>query len=488
MAHVAAQPDRRRLILLLISAAQLIVVFNDAIMNVALPSAQADLHISDGGRQWVITAYTLAFGGLLLLGGRLGDMFGRKRIFVTGLIGFVVASAFGGIATASWMLLSARALQGAFGALLAPAALSLISLTFPDGKDRAKAFGVFASVVITGGAVGLLAGGLLTEYLSWRWALFINIPLAVLPVLGALAYIHDHSEHDRTTRLDIPGAVLATAGIVALVYGFTLAESHGWGDGTTLVSFAVAVFLLVAFALVQARTRDPLLPFRILTERNRLGAYLSAALALLSAFGVILFLTYYLQAVKGYSAAQTGVAFLPMAIAQIIGAAQIGARLMTRVRPRTLMTIGYLLAAASVLLLLVVDTDTSYGPVLLSEIGVGLGLGLALMPATSLATHGIGPRDSGVASAMINISQQVGGSIGTALLNTIATSTTAAYLVSHGTGQQSAAMVHGYRVGYLWAAAFLVAAGLASFLLINTGRPEAEDDLVDAGEEVAATV
>ncbi|MEU1623482.1 DHA2 family efflux MFS transporter permease subunit [Streptomyces sp. NPDC005722] len=485
MAHVDTQPDKRRLILLLISAAQLIVVFNDAIMNVALPSAQADLHISDGGRQWVITAYTLAFGGLLLLGGRLGDMFGRKRIFVTGLIGFVVASAFGGAATATWMLLSARALQGVFGALLAPAALSLISLTFPDGKERAKAFGVFASVVITGGAAGLLAGGLLTEYLSWRWALLINIPLAVIPVLGALAYIHDHAEDDRSTRLDIPGSVLATAGIVALVYGFTLAESHGWGDGTTLGSLAVAVVLLAAFALVQARTRDPLLPIRILTDRNRLGAYLSAALSLLSAFGVILFLTYYLQTVKGYSAAQTGLAFLPMAIAQIIGAAQIAARLMTRIRPRMLMTIGYLLAAASVLLLVPLDTGSSYSLVLFSEIGVGLGLGLALMPATSLATHGIGPRDSGVASAMINISQQVGGSIGTALLNTVATSTTAAYMVAHHTGQQSTALVHGYRVGYLWATGFLLAAGLVSLLLINAGRPEADAELA-AGEEAMA--
>ncbi len=485
MTHVAGQPDRRWLILLLISAAQLIVVFNDAIMTVALPSAQADLHISDGGRQWVITAYMLTFGGLLLLGGRLADLLGRKLVFIVGLIGFVLASTLGGAAAAPWMLLGARALQGAFGALLAPAALSLISLAFPDGRERAKAFGVFSSIVITGGALGLLAGGLLTEYLTWRWAMFINIPLAVIPILGALAYLPAHTGRDRTTRLDIPGAVLATAGIVVLIYSFTLAADHGWGAGATLGSFAAAIVLLGAFTLVQARTRDPLLPFRILTDRIRLGAYLSAALGMLSAFGLLLFLTYYLQTVKNYSAALTGLAFLPMVIAQIIGAAQISARLMHRVRPRILMISGYLVAAASVLLLLLLDTDSSYSPILLiASIGIGLGLGVAVMPATSLATHGTGHRDAGVASAMINVSQQLGGAIGTALLNTVATSATAAYLISHQAGQPGVALVYGYRIGYLWIAGFLLAAGLISVLLVNAGPSDAESESAVVDEPV----
>ncbi|MGW5567101.1 MFS transporter [Streptomyces tendae] len=473
MKHTSPPTDKERwLSVVTVSAAQFIVIANGAILNVALPSAQADLHISDGGRQWVLTAYTLIFGGLLLLGGRLGDLFGRKRVFLIGLIGFAAASAIGGLAPSAGVLLAARALQGVFGALLAPAVLSLISLAFPAGKERAKAFGLFAAITTSGSALGLLLGGLLTQYVSWRWALLVSVPLSLLPVFGGIAFVRDDSRPDGTTRLDLPGAVLATLGLASLVYGFSLAQSHGWGDRVTLATFTASVLLLVSFVVLQARRRAPLLPLRLLTDRNRVGAYLSAALALFSLYGVSLFLTFYLQAVKGYSPALTGVAFLPLVTAQAFGAAWLGSRLLTRIRPGTIMAGGYLGAALSALLLLLLDADSPFSPLLLiAQIGFGLFLGVALMPATTLATHGVGPDDAGVASAMINISQQVGGSIGTALLNTLATSATAGYLVSHGSAFHEAALVHGYRLAYVWAAGALFAAALVAGVLINLSAP-----------------
>ncbi|GAB3956991.1 hypothetical protein GCM10027614_71070 [Micromonospora vulcania] len=287
-----------------------------------------------------------------------------------------------------------------------------------------------------------------------------------------MLFVRDESEPDRTKRLDIPGAILATLGLGSLVYGFTLAQSHGWSNRTTLGSFVLAVVLLTAFIMLQARVRDPLLPLRILKERNRAGAYLSAALGLLALFGVSLFLTFYLQTVKDYSPARTGVAFLPLAIAQVIGSSQVGARLLTRLRPGTIMAGGYLGAAVSVLLLLLLDVDTSFSPVLLiAEIGIGLFLGTALMPATSLAAYRVGAEDAGVASAMINISTQVGGSIGTALLNTLATSATVAYLATHQDAQRNAALVHGYHTAYLWAAGSLLLAVVVTLALVNAPRP-----------------
>nr|WP_255437201.1 MFS transporter [Actinoplanes solisilvae] len=366
---------------------------------------------------------------------------------------------------------TARALQGLFAALLAPAALSLISLAFPEGKERAKAFGLFAAIITSGGAIGLLLGGLLTDYLSWRWALFINIPLSLIPVAGAWAYVARDARPQRSTRLDLPGTVLATVGLVALVLGFSEANSRGWSDGITLGAIGLGVILLAAFALVQARTRDPLLPPRILTERNRAGAYLSATLGLLSLFAVTLFLTYYLQAVKGYSPALTGVAFLPIAAAQVIGASALGTWLLGRLSARTVMAGGYLIAAASVLLMTSLDAGTPFAPTLLvAQIGLGVGVGAALLPATSLATYGIGPDDAGVASATINVSQQVGASIGVALLNTVATNATAGYLAAHTTVTRSVALVHGYQTAYVWAAAFLIAAAVVSLLLVSAGR------------------
>ncbi|MGW2303775.1 MFS transporter [Streptomyces sp. NPDC001809] len=481
--NTLTQPDPGRWkALVFIALAQLMVVLDATIVNIALPSAQQDLGISDGNRQWVITAYALAFGGLLLFGGRIADLWGRKRTFVVGLIGFALASALGGAATGEAMMLGARALQGAFGALLAPAALSLLAVTFTDAKERAKAFGIYGAIAGGGGAVGLILGGFLTEYLNWRWTFFVNIPFAVVAAVGAYLVVREPAGSRNRSTLDIPGVILSTLGLVALVYGFTRAESEGWSDAGTIGMFVSSAVLLAAFVLTEAKVKSPLLPLRVLTDRNRGGVYLSLGLAVISMFGLFLFLTYYLQVVKGYSPVMTGFAFLPMIAGMIIGSTQIGTRLMTRVPPRLLMAPGFLTAGVGMLLLTQLEIGTSYaGLILPAQLLLGLGMGTAFMPAMSLATHGVDPRDAGVASAMVNTSQQVGGAIGTALLNTIAASATTAYLTDNAAGATTPAaqrllqlqgMVEGYTAAIWWAVGILVASAVIAFTLINTGKPE----------------
>ncbi|MFE6158598.1 MFS transporter [Streptomyces sp. NPDC056486] len=488
---------RRWKALIFIALAQLMVVLDATIVNIALPSAQQDLGISDGNRQWVITAYALAFGGLLLFGGRISDLWGRKRTFVTGLIGFAAASALGGAATGEAMMLGARALQGVFGALLAPAALSLLAVMFTDAKERAKAFGIYGAIAGGGGAVGLILGGFLTEYLNWRWTFFVNIPFAAVAALGAYFVIREPAGGRNRSPLDIPGVVLSTLGLVALVYGFTRAESEGWSDSVTIGMFVASAVLLAAFVLTESKVKSPLLPLRVLTERNRGGVYMSLGLAIIAMFGLFLFLTYYLQIVQGFSPVKTGFAFLPMIVGMITGSTQIGARLMTRVPPRLLMGPGFLLAAGGMLFLTQLEVNTSYAGVILpGQLLLGLGMGTAFMPAMSLATHGVEARDSGVASAMVNTSQQVGGAIGTALLNTIAASATTAYITSHAAGAttpaaqkllQAEAMVEGYTSAIWWAVGILVAASAIAFALINTGAqggaPAASGDTDGAAVE-----
>ncbi|MFF7441100.1 DHA2 family efflux MFS transporter permease subunit [Streptomyces sp. NPDC008122] len=477
---VQADPGRWKA-LIFIALAQLMVVLDATIVNIALPSAQHDLGISDGNRQWVITAYALAFGGLLLFGGRIADLWGRKRTFVTGLIGFAAASALGGAATGEAMMLGARALQGAFGALLAPAALSLLAVTFTDAKERAKAFGIYGAIAGGGGAVGLILGGFLTEYLNWRWTFFVNIPFAIVAATGAYLVVREPAGGRNRSPLDIPGVILSTLGLVSLVYGFTRAESAGWSDAGTIGLFVASGVLLLAFALTESRVKHPLLPLRVVADRNRGGVYLSLGLAVIAMFGLFLFLTYYLQVVKGYSPVKTGFAFLPMIVGMITGSTQIGTRLMTRVPPRFLMAPGFLTAGVGMLLLTQLEIGTSYaGLILPAQLLLGLGMGTAFMPAMSLATLGVDPRDAGVASAMVNTSQQVGGAIGTALLNTIAASATAAYVADHVAGATTPAaqkllqfqsMVEGYTAAIWWAVGILVVSATIAFVFINTGKP-----------------
>ncbi|MEU6734731.1 MFS transporter [Streptomyces physcomitrii] len=488
-------PDPKRWkALVFIALAQLMVVLDATIVNIALPSAQQDLGISDGNRQWVITAYALAFGGLLLFGGRIADLWGRKRTFVTGLIGFAAASAIGGAAQGEAMMLGARALQGVFGALLAPAALSLLAVMFTDAKERAKAFGIYGAIAGGGGAVGLILGGFLTEYLDWRWTFFVNIPFAVVAAIGAYFVISDPAGSRNRSPLDVPGVVLSTLGLVSLVYGFTRAESDGWTDSVTLGLFVASAALLALFILVESRVKAPLLPLRVLTERNRGGIYLSLGLAIIGMFGLFLFLTYYLQVVKGYSPVKTGFAFLPMIAGMITGSTQIGARLMTRIPPRLLMGPGFLVAALGMLILTQLEVGSSYASLLLpGQLLLGLGMGTAFMPAMSLATHGVEPRDSGVASAMVNTSQQVGGAIGTALLNTIAASATTSYVKDHLAStprnrpaqelMQLDGLVSGYTTAIWVAVGILLAASLIAATFVNAGVPQAATTTGDGVED-----
>ncbi|WP_405687100.1 MFS transporter [Streptomyces sp. NBC_00057] len=464
-----------------IALAQLMVVLDATIVNIALPHAQTALGISDANKQWVITAYALAFGGLLLFGGRIADLWGRKRTFVVGLIGFALASALGGAAQNQGMLFGSRALQGAFGALLAPAALSLLAVMFTDAKERAKAFGIYGAIAGGGGAVGLILGGFLTQALNWRWTFFVNIPFAVVAAAGAYFVIREPAGSRNRSSLDIPGVVLSALGLVSLVYGFTRAESAGWSDALTIGMFVASGALLLAFVLTEARVKSPLLPLRVLLDRNRGGIYLSLGLATIGMFGLFLFLTYYLQVVKGYSPIRTGFAFLPMIAGMITGSTQIGARLMTRVPARKLMGPGFLTAAVGMLLLTQLEIDSSYTTLILpAQLLLGLGMGTAFMPAMSLATHGVEPRDSGVASAMVNTSQQVGGAIGTALLNTIAASAATAYATSHAALGATdpellklQSMVHGFTGAIWWAVGILVVAAAIAVTFVNAGRPSA---------------
>ncbi|MEU9451993.1 MFS transporter [Streptomyces sp. NPDC048277] len=472
----AVAPDPRRWqALVYIAVAQLMVSVDSTIVNIALPSAQRALDISDSNRQWVVTAYMLAFGGLLLLGGRISDTIGRKRAFLIGVIGFGLASALGGVAMDAGMLLTARALQGAFGALLAPAGLSLLAVTFTEPGERAKAFGVFSAIAGSGSAVGLILGGVLTEYLNWRWSLFVNVVFALVVVAGALAVVHDENTVPERQKLDIAGALLSVAGVVALVYGFTLADTEGWTATPTLSLFVACVVLLTLFVVVEKRSATPLLPLRIVTERNRAGVFASQALAVITMFGLLLFLTYYFQEVRGYSPLMSGVAFLPMVAGMLIGAGQFASRMMPRMAPRWIMAPGFLVAALGMLLLTQLDVNSSYPLLVLpGQLLFGIGLGLAFTPSMSLATHGVDDRETGVASAMINASQQLGGSIGTALLNTIAASTTASWLASHSGGADLAdrAAVHGYATAVWWTVGILLLAGLVVLLSSNLPKPE----------------
>ncbi|MFJ2159159.1 MFS transporter [Streptomyces sp. NPDC087856] len=473
------EPDPRRWwALVIIALAQLMVVLDATIVNIALPSAQRDLGMSDGNRQWVITAYTLAFGGLLLLGGRIADLVGRKRTFIIGLIGFAGASALGGAATSSGMLFGARALQGVFAAVLAPSALSLLTTTFTDPKERGKAFGIYGALAGSGSAIGFIAGGLLTEYLNWRWCLYVNIPIAIIAVFGAFALLHDRPGHSGA-RLDVPGALLGCGGLVAIVYGFSEAEPRGWTDPLVLGLFAAGVVLLVAFVWWQNRAPSPLLPLHIVKDRNRAGCFLTMGLAVIGMFGMFLFMTYYLQVILDYSPVKTGMAFLPLTVAIIIGSTQISARLMQHVPPRTLMVPGAVLAAAGMSFFTRLTVNSDYTTELLPGlILMGLGMGLIFMPVFATATAGVAPQDSGVTSATVNTAQQVGGSIGTALLNTIATTSSTAYIVAHLHNPAEKALVtskgivHGYTVAIWWAVAVMLLAGLVAGLMVTARAPK----------------
>jgi EmrB/QacA subfamily drug resistance transporter len=465
-------PGRRWWILGVVGLAQLMVVLDATIVNIALPSAQRALAFSNADRQWVVTAYSLAFGGLLLLGGRLSDLVGRRRMLIIGLIGFAAASALGGAATSFAILVIGRGAQGAFGAMLAPAALSTLTTTFTDPAERGKAFGVYGAIAGAGGAVGLLLGGVLTEYLSWRWCLYVNVALAVVAVAGAVRLLERHPR-DPDVYIDWPGTVLVGAGLVAVVYGLSEADTKGWGAPTTLVLLAAGVVLLAAFVLAERRVPHPLLPLRIALNRFRGGAYLAIGLSAIGIFGIFLFLTYYLQLTLGYSPVKTGLAFLPMIGGIIASSTTSSGALMPRFGPRPLVPAGLLAASGGLVLLATqLGLHTSYpSQILPALVLTGIGLGLVFGCAISAATYGTDRADAGVASALVNTNQQVGGSIGTALLNTIAASALTSYLVAHGHSPLALAQaaVHSYTVGFWVSAGVLAGSAVVCALVLPSG-------------------
>jgi EmrB/QacA subfamily drug resistance transporter len=465
--------DRRWLILAVIGIAQLMVVLDVTIVNIALPSAQQDLGFSDDDRQWVITAYALAFGSLLLLGGRIADLFSRKWTFVTGLLGFAGASALGGAAQSFDVLVGARALQGVFGALLAPAALSLLTTTFTDPGERAKAFGIFAGIAGAGGAIGLLLGGALTEVLDWRWCLYVSILFAV-PAAIAGTRLLQHVRVPSRPRLDVPGALVASAGLFALVFGLARAESDGWGDPVTLAFLAGSAILLAGFIALERRVAQPLLPLRIVGDRDRGASFLAIGTGSAGLFALFLFLTFYLQDTKGFTALETGLAFLPMSFSIAPTVAIVSTRVLPRTGARPLVPAGMILAGVGMVLLTRIGVDTDYAThVLPSLVLVGVGFGMAVAPSFAIATA-VRPQDSGVASGMVSTSQQVGGSVGTALLSTLAASAATGFVTDHGAAPDvlRQAAVEGYATAFWWAAAIFAAGAIAcAGLLRSETRP-----------------
>lgn len=465
-------PDSRRrwYVLATVALAQLMVVLDGTIVNIALPSAQADLGFSDNDRQWVVTAYALAFGSLLLLGGRLSDMFGRRRMFLIGLVGFAAASALGGAAQSFGMLVGARALQGAFGAALAPAALSVLATTFTIPKERARAFGVFGAIAGMGGAIGLLLGGYLTEHLDWRWNLYVNVVIAVFAFIAASALlprVHERGHH----TLQVGDVLLGSAGLFALVFGFSQAEPKGWDSPWVWGSLVASVALLAAFVVRQKRAEYPVLPLDVILDRDRGASYLSILVAGSGMFGAFLFVTYYLQQTLQFTPMQTGTAFLPMVLSIII-TAQIQTNLLVpRFGPKVLVPIGMTLAGLGMLWFTTLELDSSYLHVLPGLVAMGVGMG-SIMPASfQLATLGIPPRQAGAASAMVSTSQQVGGAIGTAVLNTLAATAATTYVAVHQPTTQKVladASMHAYSTAYTWSAGIFAVGVVLSATLFRT--------------------
>jgi EmrB/QacA subfamily drug resistance transporter len=450
------------------------LVLDSSIMNIAIPNAKQDLGITDANQQWVITAYTLAFGSLLLLGGRIGDYVGRKKVFIIGLIGFAGASAIGGFAANQGMLYGSRALQGVFGALLAPAALAIISETFTVPAERAKAFGVFGAISGGGAAIGLIVGGTLTEFFSWRWCLGVNTPIAIIAALLALRFVHESkAQGDKT--YDIPGVITATAGLFSLTYGFNEAATKGWSSNTTISFFIVAVILLVAFVVIESKVANPLMPLRVIKDRNRGGSYLGSLVVGAGLFSMFLFLGLYLQVILGFSPLKSGFAFLPFT-AGIIVFAGIASQLLPKVGPKRLMVPGLLAASVGLLMLTRITPETSYlTHVVPSLLIMSSGMALVFIPLTSTSLHGISGNDTGVASAMLNTSQQIGGSLGTALLNTVAATATATYITANALAKDDmvgkyAAMTHGFTVAFKFSAALLFIGAIVLYFFINIGK------------------
>lgn len=463
--------SRRWWILGVLGIAQLMVILDSTIVNIALPTAQRALHFSNADRQWIVTAYSLAFGSLLLLGGRIGDMIGRKRALIIGLVGFAVASAIGGASVNFAMLVIARTVQGAFGALLAPSVLALLTTTFTDPGERGRAFGIYGAIAGAGGALGLLLGGILTSYSSWRVTLYINLAFAAVAIVGALLWLKADKSADHDP-LDLPGLFLVGTGLFSLVFGFSHADTTMWSNRYTIGFLVAGVILLVAFAYYETTAKHPLLPPRVVLSRTRGGSLLAMLFASVGIFGVFLFLTYYLQGTLGFSPVKTGLAFLPM-VAALAATAQVSNRfLLPRFGPKPIVPLGLLVCAAALFGLHLVGLHSSYAShVLPYLLIVGVGFGLSVAPAFSTGTLGLAPQDAGVGSATLNTAQQVGGSLGTSLLNTVAASAATSYLVGRAITPVNiqAALLHSYTTAFLWSSVIFVGGAVVAGLVLRSG-------------------
>jgi len=470
-------------VLVVLGVAQLMVTLDATVVNIALPAAQHDLGFSDASRQWVITGYALAFGSLLLLGGRLGDLFGRRTTFLVGLTGFAVASGIGGAAASFEILVAARVGQGVFAALLAPAALSLLSVTFTEPSERAKAFGIFSALSGAGAAVGLLLGGMLTEWASWRWVMYVNIGFAVVALVGGMLLLAKHVATERP-KLDLPGTLVASAALFAIVYGFAHAESASWSDPVTLGFLIGGAALLGAFVALEARVEHPLLPLRLVADRTRGGSFLAVFVMGMGMFSIFLFLTFYLEVSLGYSPIKAGLAFLPMVAAIVLSSITMPALVLPKVGPKVVISASFLVSAAGMALLARLGLESSFvADVLPGLILLGVGLGGVMTTAFQGATAGVHHEDAGVASALINTSQQVGGSISTALLTTVAASAMTDYLSSHKAGAltMAQAYVESFTATFSWGAGiFVVGALIAALVVPNRPLEQTEGEPVIA--------
>jgi EmrB/QacA subfamily drug resistance transporter len=495
---------RRWLALGVLAFTVLLIILDATIVNIALPKVSEDLDISAATQQWIVTAYTLTFGGFLLLGGRIADFWGRKRTFLVGAAGFAISSAIGGLAVNEGMLFAARAAQGAFGALLGPASLALLTVLFTDARERAKAFAVYGAIAGGGSAVGLLLGGVLTEYADWRWCFWVNVPVAIAAIAMAIPWLPESKAPGETTY-DVPGAVLVTLGLTSFVYGFTRVaqaaqENAGpggsgdspWTEPLALLFIIGGALLVAAFVVVEFRVRNPLLPMRLVLDRNRGGAYLTSTLVGAGLIGAFFFLSLYFQQVLGYSPVRAGFASLPTTLGVLISAG-VASGLVPRIGPKPIMVTGGVLAAGGLFLLSLLDTDTSFWAIPFpGELLLGLGLGFTFVPLSNLALVGAGSHDAGAASAVLQAVQQVGASIGTALLATIsvaaitdAVTADPTQLVQVGPSPQdvapsAVAMTEGYTTAFTWAAFLLLAGAIVSAVLIKATK----EDLPAEGEAV----
>jgi EmrB/QacA subfamily drug resistance transporter len=485
LTHPDGRITRKGFALIVVAISQLMVVLDATIVNVALPDIQKALNVtSNADLQWVVTAYTLTFGGFLLLGGKLADRIGRRQVFMAGATFFAVASFLGGISGNLGLLIGARALQGMGGALMSPAALSLLTVIYAEGKERNKALGIWSTITAGGAALGLVLGGLLTEYGSWRWVLFVNVPVAVLAVIGARRFVPE-SRDETAQGFDIPGAVLVTAGLMSLVFALVKGNVYGWASGKTLGTLLLAAVLLAAFVVVQQRTAAPLVPFRLFKSRTLLGADVGALFVGAGIFAIFFFLILWMQVVNGWSPVKAGMAVLPMPV--LIGvSAGISSNLLGKIGPRPLLTTGPLLAALGLLTLsLRLQPHSSYVTVVLPSLAlVALGMGAAFVSLTSSAVAGVPHDDAGIASALLNAGQQVGGALGLAILTAVSTTRTTHLLAAATTHDQTAvtkALVDGWKTGFLVGAAFLAIAAIVMTSLVRVSAHDAAAALKEAG-------